>query len=216
MKFVAIDKPAGMTSHDVVNQVRRIYGEKKVGHGGTLDPLATGVLIVGIGREATRLLGTLSKSDKDYEATIRFGGESTTDDAQGKIESVRVQSIPSRSQVETALAQFVGVIEQVPPQFSSVKIKGKSAHYLARQGVLVHLKSRRVNIYNIEIKAYTWPDLSVKVGCGSGTYIRSLARDLGRALGVGGYITELRRIRVGDYGVENCLTLEKLGMQKPA
>lgn len=186
----------------------------KVGHAGTLDPLATGVLIVGIGRESTKILGTVMRGEKEYEALIGLGATSTTDDADGEITLKKVNVFPGLSEVEKAVTLFIGDIDQVPPQFSAVKIGGRSAHRLARQGKSVNLGARRVTISKIEILSYSWPELKIKVTCGSGTYIRSLARDLGEVLKVGGFIKELTRTRAGEYSLDQTVTLEEFGVEE--
>lgn len=203
-----------MTSHDVVNRVRQISGVKKVGHAGTLDPLATGVLVIGIGREATKQLGMIMAGEKEYEALIILGAVSSTDDADGDIKDKQVKVIPTEIEVYKAAKKFRGEIDQKPPQYSAIKVGGQTAYRLARQGKKVNLGTRRVTIKTIEILDYQWPELKIRVACGSGTYIRSLARDIGETLDVGGYIKELTRIRVGKYTLDNSLTLKEFGMEE--
>ncbi|PIR41540.1 MAG: tRNA pseudouridine(55) synthase TruB [Candidatus Yanofskybacteria bacterium CG10_big_fil_rev_8_21_14_0_10_46_23] len=202
-----IYKPVGPTSHDIVDQVRVITGERRVGHAGTLDPLASGILIVAVGREFTKELATLLKSDKEYVAEIRLGQTSATDDLEGELTKSKVQAIPALNQIESTLRSFVGEIEQRPPVFSSIKISGKPAHRLARRGQAVNLESRRVLIKAIKILEYNWPDLKLNVTTGPGVYIRALARDIGRILGVGGLLTALERTRVGQYDKKTALSL---------
>ena len=209
--IVALDKPVGMTSHDVVALVRRSTGIGKVGHAGTLDPLASGVLVVAIGRKATKKLTQLIGCDKEYVASIRLDGVSDTDDAEGRIRKIAPDKIPMRKQVETALGAFVGMIEQVPPVYSAVKIKGRPAYSYARKGQAVWLKARKVKIKRIELLLYDWPRMVIKVKCGPGVYIRALARDLGKRLGCGGYLVELVRTRVGEYTLERALSLLQIG-----
>jgi tRNA pseudouridine55 synthase len=211
--MVILNKPSGMTSHDVVNRVRTITGIKRVGHGGTLDPLASGVLVVAIGRENTKQLGRLLHSDKEYVVGITLGGRSTTDDAEGEIiENYHVNSLPL-NQIEAVLEKFQGEITQIPPQFSAIKQKGKKAYEQARKGVRVEIPSRQVTIYKLELLRYEWPELELKVHCSKGTYVRSLARDVGEALGVGGYVSKLERTRVGEYTLEQALSLEEFEQQ---
>ncbi|MFH1597770.1 MAG: tRNA pseudouridine(55) synthase TruB [Patescibacteria group bacterium] len=208
-KILAIYKAKGPTSHDVVDKLRRITGIKKIGHAGTLDPLATGVLVVGIGREATKQLDTIVKSEKEYLATIKFGEESTTDDEEGEKRTIEFAAKPKREKIEQALREFIGIIDQVPPQYSAVKVKGRSAYKYARQGQKIELAAKQVEIKSIELIAYQWPILKLKVVTGKGVYIRSLGRDLGQKLGCGGYLADLERTRVGEYSKERSLTLEQ-------
>lgn len=216
-RFLVIDKPAGMTSFGVVARVRRMLNVKKVGHGGTLDPLATGVLVLGLGK-ATKQLGTLLGADKEYETVIRLGAVSDTYDADGKIEMLpdveRVHFVPpTEEEIRTVIvAKFTGEIDQMPPIFSALKVGGKKACDMARKGIAVELKSRKVTLYEVDLLSYLWPELRLRVVCSTGTYIRSLAHDLGRVLACGGLVQELRRTRVGDYRIEDALTLE--GVQK--
>lgn len=208
--ILAIWKPKGPTSHDIVDAVRRITNERRVGHAGTLDPMAEGVLVVGIGREATKQLASIVAKEKEYIATIRLGATSDTDDAEGTVtESVRQESV-RQGDVERILPLFIGRIEQVPPAYSAVKVRGKPAHRRVRSGEDIHLAPRVVEVRSIDLLRYEWPALELRVVCGPGTYIRSLARDIGERLGVGGYLTALTRTRVGTFTKENALTLEQL------
>ncbi len=195
----AVFKPKGPTSYDVVDQIKRRFPGQKVGHAGTLDPLASGVLVIGVGREATKLLHTEQFNQKEYRAVIHFGQTSTTDDAEGGKTDWPLANIPTLAEVEQVLTQFIGSIEQLPPAFSALKIGGTPAYKLARQGRVVELKKRPAEIHEITLVAYDWPDLTITVMTGRGVYIRSLARDLGAALNVGGYIKELERTRVGRF-----------------
>ena len=199
----AIWKPVGPTSHDVVNAVRRATGERRVGHGGTLDPLAEGVLVIAVGREATKELSTIVAKEKEYETTITLGATTTTYDAEGEKTKVNVSSPPTQETIESALKKFIGDIKQTPPPFSAIKVSGTPAYKLARAGKNADLKPRSVNIKNIEILSYKWPELTLRVTTGPGVYIRSIAHDLGTALGTGGYISKLTRTRVGEYTREN-------------
>jgi tRNA pseudouridine55 synthase len=214
--LVIVDKPAGMTSHDVVSRCRRIFGTRKVGHAGTLDPMATGVLVVGIER-ATKILGLLTATSKSYTATIRLGRTTTTDDAEGEV----LQDIPAAHIIDEAIlagiAPLRGDISQRPSSVSAIKIGGKRAYQLARDGEQVELAARPVRVDRFEVTAIrrdgAFVDLDVEVDCSSGTYIRALARDLGAALGVGGHLTALRRTRVGGYGLDHARTLDQLTEQ---
>lgn len=204
-----IYKPKGPTSHDVINQLRRITGIKKIGHAGTLDPLASGVLVVGIGREATKKLGEIVKKEKEYLAEIKLGETSATFDSEGEKIKVKVESIPKLIRIKTAIADFIGKVEQTPPQYSAIKIKDKPAYKYARQGKFVEIKPREVEIKKLIVLKYKWPILKIKVVCGPGVYIRSLANDLGKKLKVGGYLLNLERTRVGDFKKEDSITIEK-------
>jgi tRNA pseudouridine55 synthase len=211
--LVVVDKPAGMTSHDVVGRCRRIFSTRKVGHAGTLDPMATGVLVVGIER-ATKILGLLTATDKSYAATIRLGQTTSTEDAEGEIlQTVSARAV-TETQIEAAVAALRGEIDQIPSAVSAIKVGGKRAYQLAREGQTVELAARRVRISRFDVLTVTrhaeLVDVDVEVDCSSGTYIRALARDIGTALGVGGHLTALRRTRVGGYGLDEARTLEDL------
>ncbi len=208
--LLVIDKPAGMTSRDVVNRVQKWFPRKtKIGHTGTLDPLATGVLVVCVGA-ATRLADYVQAMGKSYASRFRLGATSTTDDADGAITETPAAVPPTREQLETALAGFVGTIEQVPPAFSALKVSGERAHNLARSGEEVQLAARPVRIDAIRLLHYEWQFADVEVDCGKGTYIRSIARDVGAKLGVGGLVQTLRRTRVGLFTAEQGLTLDAM------
>jgi tRNA pseudouridine55 synthase len=204
-----IDKPEGLTSHDVVARVRRISGQKKAGHAGTLDPMATGVLPVVLGK-ATRLVEYLADADKAYRATVMLGAASDTYDREGTITPTPDAAMPTRDQVEQALQQFRGEIEQLPPMHSAIKIGGKKLYELARQGLEVERQPRRVTITRLGLEVYRPPELQIFVECSKGTYIRSLAFDLGVALGTGAYLQALVRTRHGPFAVEGATTLEGL------
>jgi len=211
--IVVVDKPGGMTSHDVVGRCRRLFGTRKVGHAGTLDPMATGVLVVGIER-ATKILGLVAGSSKSYDATIRLGRSTTTDDAEGDVlQVVSAADVPDGA-IADAVAALRGDIEQTPSAVSAVKIGGKRAYQLAREGQTVELAARRVRIDRFDVLAIRRDgdvvDVDVTVDCSSGTYIRALARDIGAALGVGGHLTALRRTRVGRFGLDRARTLDEL------
>ena len=211
--LVLVDKPAGMTSHDVVARVRRLAGTRKVGHAGTLDPMATGVLVVGV-EKATRLLGHLTLADKQYLATIRLGQATSTDDAEGEVTATASAAAVSEEAVRTAVASLTGPIEQVPPGVSAIKVGGKRAYKLTRDGQAPELAARPVVVHDITVTAIRrdgdFLDLDASVTCSSGTYVRALARDLGRALGTGGHLTALRRTRSGRYRIEDARTLGQL------
>jgi len=197
--IVAVYKPKGPTSFDIIYKLRKLTGIKKIGHAGTLDPLASGVLVVGIGREATRRLREVVESEKEYAATVRFGAESTTDDEGGEKAAVGFIKKPTRQDIEKVLAGFSGKIMQMPPNFSAIKINGVRAYKMARRGETPELIKRPVEVKKIKIIKYQWPDLKIKIVSGSGFYVRSLARDLGKKLKVGGYLAELERTRVGQF-----------------
>lgn len=209
MKIIAIHKPKGPTSHDVIDEIRLITGEQRVGHAGTLDPLASGVLVVGIGREATKKLNEIVKKEKEYIATIRLGITSTTDDEEGLKHEIEVKEIPGLERIKGVVEGFKGKISQTPPIYSAVKIQGRESYKRVRGGEKVKLEPRTVEIKEIEILEYEWPILKMRVVTGPGVYIRSLARDLGAALGTGGYLADLERTRVGEFIKEKSLTLEQ-------
>ena len=242
-EIILVDKPAGMSSFGVVARVRRKLSEQagmvevkgkegqmrqkktkvKVGHTGTLDPFATGLLILLVGK-ATRRANEFLKLDKEYIATIRLGQVSTTGDVEGEIREYgsfeqtanlpegRRRSDPSLAVVQEVLGKFRGEIDQRVPQYSAVKINGKRAYKMAREGKSIEMPIRKVKIYELEILGYEWPELRIRCKVSSGTYIRALGEDIGKALGVGGYLTELRRTQVGEYRVEQAKTLEELGI----
>nr|WP_117215667.1 tRNA pseudouridine(55) synthase TruB [Allorhizocola rhizosphaerae] len=201
--LLVVDKPAGMTSHDVVARARRTLGTRKVGHAGTLDPMATGVLILGVGR-ATRLLTYVVGTDKVYRATIRLGQSTITDDAEGEVTFEKAAG--DVTGIESALAGMTGEMDQVPSAVSAIKIKGVRSYHRVRQGEQVELPARRVHIRRIDVLAIRREtdvtDVDVEVECSSGTYIRAIARDLGAALDVGGHLTALRRTRVGNFTID--------------
>lgn len=207
--LLVVDKPGGMTSHDVVARVRRLAGTRKVGHAGTLDPIATGVLVVGLNR-ATRLLGHLQAREKAYEATIRLGVTTSTDDAEGEVLAERDPSGVDAEEVRARLAAMTGEVEQRPAAVSAIKVGGRRAYDLVRSGEEVDLPTRRVRIDSLEVERMALPDLEVRVRCSSGTYVRAVARDLGEALGVGGHLTALRRTSVGPLDLAEAVTLADL------
>jgi tRNA pseudouridine55 synthase len=211
--LVIVDKPGGCTSHDVVARVRRLAGTRRVGHAGTLDPMATGVLVLGVER-ATRLLGHLALTDKAYAATMRLGVSTVTDDAEGDVVATASAAGVTDEALAAAVAAQTGAIAQVPSSVSAVKVDGKRAYAKVRSGEQVELAARNVTVSSFDIRSVARHgevlDLDVTVVCSSGTYVRALARDVGAALGVGGHLTALRRTRVGPYDVSGAHPLEEL------
>jgi tRNA pseudouridine55 synthase len=211
--LVVVDKPAGITSHDVVARVRRLAGTRKVGHAGTLDPMATGVLVVGIDR-ATRLLGHLMLTDKAYDATVRLGVATTTDDAEGEVISTASAGALSEDEVRSVLAEFEGDLLQVPTAVSAIKVDGKRAYQRVRDGEQVELEPRPVTVHELVVHEVRSDgdvvDVDLSMRCTSGTYVRAIARDAGARLGVGGHLTALRRTAVGPYGLDAARTLDQL------
>jgi tRNA pseudouridine55 synthase len=211
--LVIVDKPGGWTSHDVVAKVRKLAGTRRVGHAGTLDPMATGVLVLGI-EKATRLLGYLALTEKEYAGTIRLGQTTDSDDADGQVlDHVPVRGI-GVAELQRAVLPLTGEISQVPPGVSAIKVDGQRSYKLARAGAAPDLLARTVTVTRFEVQAVRPAgdllDADVLVTCSSGTYIRALARDLGAALGVGGHLTALRRLRVGPYLASQARTLDQL------
>jgi len=211
-----IDKPDGMTSFGVVARVRRVLSQQagkkvKVGHTGTLDPFATGLLILCIGKETKNAM-KYTKLDKVYEATIRLGQTSTTGDPEGEVTDISDRQ-PTRDEVMVALEKFVGEITQRPPIFSAIKIDGRRAYDLARQGKEVEIPERKVTIHSLELVDYSYPELKIRTHVSSGTYIRTLAEDIGNVLGTGAYCTQLRRTKVADWDVANAQTLAEFGVR---
>lgn len=218
--LVVVDKPAGMTSHDVVGRMRRIARTRKIGHAGTLDPMATGVLVLGVER-ATKLLGHLTLTAKTYVATIRLGYATVTDDAEGERLGGGTAEHVDLDAVRSGIAALTGTIDQVPSAVSAVKVDGRRAYDRVRSGEEVELKARRVTVSRFDLLADRRPepdllDLDVIVDCSSGTYVRALARDLGRALGTGGHLTALRRTRVGPFTLDGARTLDDLAAASDA
>jgi tRNA pseudouridine55 synthase len=214
--LVVVDKPGGMTSHDVVARLRRLAGTRKVGHAGTLDPMATGVLLVGLNR-ATRLLGHLTLTEKAYDATVRLGSATTTDDAEGETLSTGPVGHLTEDDVRTAAARFVGDLQQKPSAVSAIKVDGKRAYARVRDGEDVDLPARPVTVHELLVTAvrpagdHLEVDLSVR--CSSGTYVRAVARDLGAALGAGGHLSALRRTAVGPFTLADASDLDALAEQ---
>ena len=212
--LVLVDKPAGWTSHDVVGRMRRLAGTRKVGHAGTLDPMATGLLVIGIGR-GTKLLTYVVGHDKTYEATIRLGQSTVTDDAEGDVVSTADARVVTADMIADAVAGLTGDIQQVPSAVSAIKIDGQRAYKRVRDGEDVSLPPRPVTVHSFSVSGARREgeiiDLDVRVDVSSGTYVRALARDLGAAVGVGGHLTALRRTSVGDLEVADAMTLDQLG-----
>ena len=212
---IVVDKPLGITSMNVCSVVRgRLKAggapkRVKVGHGGTLDPLASGVLVVLIGK-ATKMCDEVMAGVKGYLTTIDLSQTSTTDDLEGERTAFEVESSPTREDVEQACAKWVGDVMQKPPPYSAIKVNGKRAYALARKGEEVDLKARPIRIDSIKIVSYDWPMLTIDVVCGKGTYIRSLGRDIGAEIGIGGMLTALRRTRVGQFTLEQSMTLDEV------
>ncbi|WP_262106254.1 tRNA pseudouridine(55) synthase TruB [Arthrobacter sp. Marseille-P9274] len=213
-----VDKPQGWTSHDVVGRMRRLAGTRKVGHAGTLDPMATGVLVVGINR-ATRLLTYIVGTRKTYTATIRLGQSTVTDDAEGDVTNETIAAAVTEDAIRAAVANLTGDIEQVPSSVSAIKVNGQRSYARVRAGAEVNLPARPVTVHRFDIhdirreRGGKLLDIDATVECSSGTYIRALARDLGDALGVGGHLTALRRTQVGPYGIDSAATLEELAKE---
>ena len=219
---INLDKPGGMSSARAVDAAKRLLPRRtKIGHAGTLDPFATGVLLLLVAK-ATKLCETLMDKPKEYETTMKLGATTPTLDPDSPEEPLRRGAqlgeesgnvgaiVVSREQIEALLPRFVGAIQQRPPAFSAMKLGGKRAYDLARAGEAVELEPRTVQVYGIDLLDYTWPLVKLRIRCGRGTYIRSIARDVGAALGVGGYLTQLRRTRVGDFGIDSAVPLERL------
>jgi tRNA pseudouridine55 synthase len=213
--LLLVDKPGGMTSHDVVARARRVLSVRKVGHAGTLDPMATGLLVLGVGA-ATRLLGYLSGSDKTYEATIRLGQSTVTDDREGEVTATTSAAAISDDDVRSALAAQVGALQQVPSSVSAVKVDGRRSYDRVRAGEEFELAARSVTVHRIDVHRIDRPtpdlvDVDVTVSCSTGTYIRAIARDVGAALGVGGHLTALRRTSSGPFDTGHARPVEDAG-----
>lgn len=214
--ILLLDKPANMTSFGVVARIRRVLSQQlgkkaKVGHCGTLDPFATGLLILVTGTECKNA-GTYMKLDKTYEAVFHLGATSTTGDPEGEIMPREGAAAPSLESIKTVLKEFTGVISQIPPAFSAIKVNGRRAYDLARQGQAVEIPPREVTVYALDVISYEWPLLAVRVRVSSGTYIRSLAIDIGERLGTGAFCEQLRRLTIADWDVKNAKTLEDFGI----
>jgi tRNA pseudouridine55 synthase len=208
--IVGVYKPKGPSSFKMVGALRRLTQIKCIGHAGTLDPAASGVLVMAIGRSATKQLATYVLQEKEYIAEVRLGATSTTDDEEGEILELAISNdqLPNMKDIVALLPQFTGTIEQIPPAFSAVKLNGQRAYTIARKGKLPELAARTREVQSIEILTYSWPILKLRIVTGKGVYIRSLARDIGSALGVGGYLTSLVRTRVGQFTLEDALRID--------
>lgn len=205
----------GITSHDVVDRIRRITGEQRVGHAGTLDPLASGLLIIGVGRDATKHMQELAGLNKEYLATFILGASSETDDAEGKIQALPPKTI-TEEELKSAISKLTGNLEQMPPRFSAKKVRGQKSYEAARLGQTLEIKPSHITVYEISLKnQLTFPAttpfrLDVLITCSTGTYIRALARDLGQLLGTGGYVEKLRRTKIGNFKIEQAVLLDNL------
>jgi len=211
--FLLIDKPKTWTSFDVVAKLRNITSIKKIGHAGTLDPIATGLLIVAVGQEATRQISQYVKMDKTYVAKAKFGETSDTYDAEGQIAETQCVASPqniTKKSVLDVLPNFIGEVMQVPPMFSAKKVGGKKLYELARQGKKIERESVKIHIHSLEVLGFDYPWLEMKIECGSGTYIRSLIHDIGQNLGVGGVMYELRRTKIGKFSIKKAALLKQL------
>ncbi len=208
--FLLVAKPIGPTSHDMVDRLRRITGVKKIGHAGTLDPFASGLLITAIGREATREISKFVKLDKTYIADLRLGATSDTHDRTGEIQ-LRIKNEKLKiDNIVKILDEFIGKQMQTPPMFSAKKINGQRLYKLARKGVEIEREAVPIEIFSIKFLEYEWPNLKIKIHCSSGTYIRSLAHDIGEKLDCGAYLEELKRTRIGKYKLEDAVDLDKI------
>lgn len=208
--LLLVDKPEGPTSHDVVDRIRKVSGIKKVGHTGTLDPSARGLLILLVGRQATKKQSKFQNLDKSYKAAIRMGIKTDTYDREGAIQQVYDGPLPSKEKIKKTLKKFEGTFKQLPPPYSAKKIDGKRAYQLARQGKEPQLDPVEITIYDIKLLKYQSPILKIKVACSKGTYIRSLASDLGEELGCGAYLAALKRTQIDSYYLENAVKLSKI------
>ncbi len=211
--FILINKKSGPTSHDVVDQLRKITGIKKIGHAGTLDPFASGLLIMAIGRESTRKIDQFSKKDKTYIADLFLGATTNTHDREGEIVISKNFEKPEKNKITEILETFVGEQDQIPPMFSAKKVGGKKLYDLARKGVEIERKPSRVNIKKINLIEYNFPKLKIEVECSSGTYIRSLAYDIGGKLGTGAYLEELKRTAIDKYSLDKALDIKDLASE---
>lgn len=208
--FLYINKPAGVSSFWVVKQIRYITKVKRVGHAGTLDPFATGLLIVAVGRESTKHLGKFLKKDKAYRAILKLGCESTTGDTEGVVTEKLNIKIPTISEIDVEIKKFIGEIEQTPPAHSALKVGGVPAYKLARKGEKVEMKKRMITTHSLRVLEYNYPELKIEASVSSGTYIRTLGEDIGRALGTGAYLTQLERVSIDDVLLKESVSLEEL------
>lgn len=206
--FLVIDKPAGITSREAVDHVQHWFPQTKLGHAGTLDPSATGVLVIGVGTSGTRFIEYIQDQEKTYLTTIRLGATSTTDDVEGDITENSNVTAPNEMQLRGALQSFIGTISQRPPAYSAAWVNGVRAHTKARRGQEVNLKPRTITIHEINLLRFEYPEVDVRIHCSKGTYIRSIARDLGEKLGLGGYVLKLRRTSIGNITCDQAVTLD--------
>jgi len=213
--MIIIDKPLGDSSMQMIRIIRKLTGIRKVGHAGTLDPLATGVLLVCIGREFTKKINQLMETKKEYVAKIDLSAFSETDDSEGKLTHIEIKKYPSQQQIEEVLQTFIGKQKQMPPKYSAIKIGAQPAYKMARKNIDFKLGKRDIEIHEIKLLDYKAPILNIGVTCGKGTYIRSLARDIGEKLGTGGYLSSLKRTAVGEYRIESAHTLENISTITP-
>ncbi len=211
--FIIINKPVGPTSHDIINKLRKITNIRKIGHAGTLDPFASGVLVCAISREATKQISKYVKLDKEYKAEIFLGATSDTYDHTGKISNLFFKKEVSHQDINKVLQNFIGLQKQVPPMYSAVKRGGKKLYELARQGIEIERGFSEIEIYEIKLIKYEWPILKIKIKCSSGTYIRSLAHDIGRILRCGAYLKELERTSVGEFNIKDSVEIKNLTPQ---
>lgn len=205
--ILLINKPKGLTSHGVVFRIKKIIGAKKVGHAGTLDPMATGLLLVLINK-ATKLSNSFVGLDKKYLAVLKLGYVSDTYDADGEVKEYNTKLIPKKKAIEKVIKKFMGTIKQVPPMYSAKKVKGQKLYQLAREGKVVKRKAVKITVYDIQVINYHYPELELVIECSSGTYIRSLAEDMGRKLKTGAHLTELERLAIGNYKLDNAINLK--------
>jgi tRNA pseudouridine55 synthase len=212
--IVALDKPEGRTSFSIVNEIKRLFDFRKVGHCGTLDPFATGLFLICLNR-ATRIADQLLELDKVYRFGVRFGLESDTLDRTGRLASVYEGPPVSEGDLQRSLDRFRGVCEQQVPRYAAVKVRGRRLYALSRKGIEIELPRRNVNIYRIKLLSYDWPDAGIEVNCSKGTYVRQLAADIGRDLGCGAYVTELRRLTVGAFSIDRALSFEEFKNAMP-
>lgn len=208
--FLLVDKPKGISSHGVVGKLRKITGVRRIGHAGTLDPNATGLLVVGVGRASTKRLEIFLKKDKQYIADIVLGIGTDTDDILGKVIAENKNTKPSYTEVAKVLEGFIGIQTQLPPKYSAIKIKGRTAYKIARLGEVVEMKPRKIEIFNLHLLSYKFPHVKIDLDVSSGTYIRAFARDFGLCLGTVAALSDLRRTKIGSFDVKNAVLLSEL------
>jgi tRNA pseudouridine55 synthase len=211
--FLLINKPKNWTSHDVVGYLRKITKIKKIGHSGTLDPFATGLLIVAIEKKYTKQIDKFHNLDKTYAAELTLGKISDTYDCTGKISDFKKHTKPAKKEIEKTIIKFIGEQKQIPPMFSAKKIKGQKLYDLARKGIEIKRKPNIINIYSIKINKYSYPILSLTIRCSTGTYIRSIANDIGKELKIGAYCSKLKRTKIGDYDLKNAGKIKQISSE---